>query len=42
VVLFSLRTQTPCNYIVIVTELCNLKSVLENSELSDVRILETQ
>lgn len=40
-VLFCLRTQTPCNYVIIVTELCNFKSVLENSEVSEVRMLET-
>ena len=40
--LFSLWTQTPCSYGAIVAELCNLKSVLENSEVSEVRILETQ
>ena len=37
--LFSLRTQTPCISVVIVTKLCNLKRVLENSEVSVVRIL---
>jgi hypothetical protein len=42
VVLFSLRTKTPCNYVVIVTELCNFKNVLENSEISEVKTLETQ
>jgi len=42
VVLFTMRIQTLCNYGVIVTELCNLKSVFENSEASEVRILETQ
>jgi hypothetical protein len=42
VALFRQRTQTLCFAVIIVKQTCNLKSVHENREISEVRILENQ